>query len=209
MMRIRVIIADDHPVLRQGIKTLLQAYHQIEIIAEATTGQEALEFVKALRPDVLLLDANLPDCDGVEIAETLCNSEISVKILVLSAYDDLSYVRRFTAAGVAGYLLKDEAAAFLGQAVEAVAQGETGWFSQRIKMQISHLAQMEFTKLQLSKRELEVLRQLAAGKTNYAIAQVLNISEKTVEKHLDAIYRKLDVHSRTEAAVTAVRDNLI
>jgi two-component system, NarL family, response regulator DegU len=209
MTPIRVLIVDDHPVLRTGIRTFLQSNNRIEIVDEATTGEEALERLKALQPDILLLDINLPDCNGIEVVEAVHTSELMTQIIVLSAYDDLEYVRRFVAAGVAGYVLKDEAAGLLVQAVEGVARGETGWFSHRIKMQMSQMAPLDEVKGRLTIREIDVLRHLADGKTNYAIAQALNISEKTVEKHLDAIYRKLNVRSRTEAAVAAVRENLL
>lgn len=209
MSPIRVLIADDHPVLRTGVRTLLEGYRQIEIVGEATTGAETLALTQQLQPDVLLLDANLPDCDGVEVAQILYHARQMVQVLVLSAYDDMEYVRRFLAAGVSGYLLKEEAGSFLAQAVEAVARGETGWFSLRIQMQLIQLKQTEPTLVELTNREIEVLYHLATGKTNYAIAQALEISEKTVEKHLDAIYRKLNVRSRTEAAVVAIREHLI
>jgi DNA-binding NarL/FixJ family response regulator len=209
MPPVRVIIADDHPVLRQGMKTFLQTSSRIEVIAEAATGYEAMTLVNTLQPDILILDANLPDCEGVEIAEALQNCEAAVRILVLSAHDDLDYVRRFTAAGVAGYLLKEEASCLILQAVEAIARGETGWFSHRIQQQLHRLTQVICTSPKLTAREAEVVRHLAQGKTSYSIGQTLNISAKTVEKHLDTIYRKLDVQSRTEAVVMAMRDDLI
>jgi two-component system, NarL family, nitrate/nitrite response regulator NarL len=209
MPPIRVIIVDDHPVLRQGMKTFLQTSSRIEVIAEAATGYEAMTLVNTLQPDILILDANLPDCEGVEIAEALQKREAAVRVLVLSAHDDLDYVRRFTAAGVVGYLLKEEASCLILQAVEAVAQGETGWFSHRIQQQLHTLTQAVYTSPTLTAREAEVVRHLAEGKTSYAIGQTLNISAKTVEKHLDTIYRKLGVRSRTEAVVMAMRDDLI
>lgn len=208
MIPIRIIIADDHPVLRQGVRTFLQTSDRIEVVAEATTGEETLRLVDALHPDILLLDANLPDCDGTEIAQMLYRVKSPVKVIVLSAYEDFDYVRQFMAAQVAGYLLKEEAANFLVEAIESVARGETGWFSQRIHQQLHRLAQAQ-NEGKLTARELEVLYYLSQGQTNYAIAQTLKISEKTIEKHLDAIYRKLDVRSRTEAAVAAVREKLI
>jgi DNA-binding NarL/FixJ family response regulator len=208
MMNIRLIIADDHPVMRKGMRTLLEDSGWIEIIGEAATGSEALHLAQDLRPDVLLLDIEMPDMSGVEVAQKLYNSGISLRILVLSAHDDIEYVRRLVNCGVAGYLLKDEALRNVVQAVKEVADGSTGWFSHQIQRQLNQLFEYPDGRI-VTNRELEVLRLAAQGKTNGGIATMLQISEKTVEKHLDSIYRKLEVRSRTEAAVTAVQRNLI
>jgi DNA-binding NarL/FixJ family response regulator len=208
MMSIRLVIADDHPVMRKGMRTLLEDSGWIEIVGEAATGKEALQMVQELEPDVLLLDIEMPDMSGIEVAQKLHNSGLFLRILVLSAYDDIEYVRRLINCGVAGYLLKDEALRNVVQAVKEVADGTTGWFSYQIQCQLNQIIEYP-TERVLTERELEVLGLAAQGKTNGAIANVLQISEKTVEKHLDSIYRKLEVRSRTEAAVTAVQRNLI
>jgi DNA-binding NarL/FixJ family response regulator len=208
MMSIRLIIADDHPVMRKGMRTLLEDSGWIEIVGEAATGAEALQMVQELQPDVLLLDIEMPDMSGIEVAQKLHNSGQSLRVLVLSAYDDIEYVRRLINCGVAGYLLKDEALRNVVQAVREVADGTTGWFSYQIQCQLNQIIEYPSERV-LTERELEVLGLAAQGKTNGAIANVLQISEKTVEKHLDSIYRKLEVRSRTEAAVTAVQRNLI
>jgi DNA-binding NarL/FixJ family response regulator len=208
MMSIRLVIADDHPVMRKGMRTLLEDSGWIEIVGEAATGKEALQMVQELEPDVLLLDIEMPDMSGIEVAQKLHNSGLFLRVLVLSAYDDIEYVRRLINCGVAGYLLKDEALRNVVQAVKEVADGTTGWFSYQIQCQLNQIIEYP-TERVLTERELEVLGLAAQGKTNGAIANVLQISEKTVEKHLDSIYRKLEVRSRTEAAVTAVQRNLI
>jgi DNA-binding NarL/FixJ family response regulator len=208
MMSIRLIIADDHPVMRKGMRTLLEDSGWIEIVGEAATGAEALQMVQELQPDVLLLDIEMPDMSGIEVAQKLHNSGQSLRVLVLSAYDDIEYVRRLINCGVAGYLLKDEALRNVVQAVKEVADGTTGWFSYQIQCQLNQIIEYPSERV-LTERELEVLGLAAQGKTNGAIANVLQISEKTVEKHLDSIYRKLEVRSRTEAAVTAIQRNLI
>jgi DNA-binding NarL/FixJ family response regulator len=208
MMSIRLIIADDHPVMRKGMRTLLEDSGWIEIVGEAATGAEALQMVQELQPDVLLLDIEMPDMSGIEVAQKLHNSGQSLRVLVLSAYDDIEYVRRLINCGVAGYLLKDEALRNVVQAVREVADGTTGWFSYQIQCQLNQIIEYPSERV-LTERELEVLGLAAQGKTNGAIANVLQISEKTVEKHLDSIYRKLEVRSRTEAAVTAIQRNLI
>jgi DNA-binding NarL/FixJ family response regulator len=208
MMSIRLVIADDHPVMRKGMRTLLEDSGWIEIVGEAATGKEALQMVQELEPDVLLLDIEMPDMSGIEVAQKLHNSGLFLRVLVLSAYDDIEYVRRLINCGVAGYLLKDEALRNVVQAVKEVADGTTGWFSYQIQCQLNQIIEYPAERV-LTERELEVLGLAAQGKTNGAIANVLQISEKTVEKHLDSIYRKLEVRSRTEAAVTAIQRNLI
>ncbi len=209
MSPIRVAIADDHPILRQGVQKLLLDSGSFEVVGGAATGEEALRLVDELCPDILILDAAMPDLSGVDVAKQLHERRAAVRVLVLSAYDDIEYIRHFLRVGVAGYLLKDEASGLIVQAVQAVAHGETGWFSRRISAQLNRLVQEGISSPLLTAREVEVLYQVTQGKTNAGIGRALGISEKTVEKHLDAIYRKLDVQSRTEAAVTAIRKTLI
>jgi two-component system, NarL family, nitrate/nitrite response regulator NarL len=208
MSPIRVVIADDHPVLLLGMQTLLRSSPRIEIVGAARSGEEALSLVAEKDPDVLLLDIEMPGISGIEVARWLHESESNVKILVLSAHADFKYVQQMLARGVAGYLLKDEAAHDLVRAVETVMQVHTPWFSPSIRAQFAKLADPSPLP-RLTTRETEVIRCLAKGMTNYAIAQTLEISEKTVEKHLDSIYRKLNVRSRTEAAVAAVQSDLL
>lgn len=208
MSPIRVVIADDHPVLLLGMRALLSESPRIKIIGTARSGEEALSLVAQLDPDVLLLDIEMPDMLGIEVARRLRESECSTRILVLSAYDDPMYVQKMLVHEIAGYLLKDEAAHSLVRAIETVMQNHLPWFSASIRSRFGHLAN-SLSDTTLTTRETEVLGHLVKGKTNYAIAQSLNISEKTVEHHLDSIYRKLAVRSRTEAAVAAVRSDLL
>ncbi|MBX2998883.1 MAG: response regulator transcription factor [Caldilineaceae bacterium] len=208
MSPIRVVIADDHPVLLVGMQTLLRSASCIEIVGTARSGEAALALVAELKPDVLLLDVEMPNLSGIEVARRLHGAESAVEILVLSAHADPEYVKKMMAYGVAGYLLKDEAAHDLVRAIEAVAQNHLPWFSPSIRAQFGKLAEPH-SAATLTVREIEVIRHLTKGKTNYAIAQSLEISEKTVEKHLDSIYRKLNVRSRTEAAVAAVQADLL
>jgi DNA-binding NarL/FixJ family response regulator len=209
MATIRLIIADDHPILRQGIRTLLEDSRLIEVTGEASTGREALDLVEAHCPNVLLLDVEMPDMSGLDVAEQLYRSGSPVRVLILSAYDDIEYIQRLMQCGVAGYLLKDEASKVIVQAVEEVAHGQIGWFSHQINQQWQRSMNHDPQKRLLTEREIQVLRLTSQGKTNSGIAYALGISEKTVEKHLDSIYRKLDVRSRTEAAVMAIQGELI
>jgi two-component system NarL family response regulator len=206
---IRLVIADDHPVLRQGIRTLLEDARLVEVVGEASTGRDALHLTETLCPDVLLLDIEMPDMSGLEVVEELHRRNLSVRILILSAYDEIEYIQRLMQCGIAGYLLKDEASKVIVQAVEEVAHGQNGWFSNQINQQWQRFMNHDPQKRLLTDREIQVLRLTSQGKTNNGIAYALGISEKTVEKHLDSIYRKLAVRSRTEAAVVAVQGELI
>lgn len=209
MSTIRLVIADDHPVLRQGIRSLLEGSRQVDVVGEASTGGETLQLVEELHPDVLLLDIEMPDSSGMDVVETLYKKRSPVRVLILSAYDEIEYIERVMQYGVAGYLLKAEASKVILQAVLEVAHGKVGWFSHQIDLQWQQFMNQDPAKRLLTKREVQVLRLTSQGKTNNAIAYNLGISEKTVEKHLDSIYRKLDVRSRTEAAVIAVQGELI
>lgn len=210
MSPIRILLADDHPVVRSGIRSLLEKAGDLEVVAEAATGAEALALTQSSRPDVVLLDMELPDIDGTLVAEQLHQQHPGVKILALSAHDDTVYIRGLLELGAAGYLMKDEAPETILEAVRGVARGDKGWVSRRISAQMSAWVQAGKTDgLKLSIREEEVLRRVAQGKTNQAIAAELGISEKTVEKYMGAIFAKLNVTSRVEAAVFAVREGLV
>lgn len=210
MEKIRVVIADDHPVLRNGIRSMLGRVPDILVVGEANNGEEALQLVDDLNPDILLLDIEMADLSGVEVAQRLQRAQSSVEILILSAHDDQQYVKQVLAIGVSGYLLKEEATEVIVDAVRSVAHGEKGWFSHQVAARLAQWNRTKrSTKQPLSERELETLKLVVQGKTNQAIGQMLGISEKTVEKHLDSVYRKLGVSSRTEAAVRAVREGLV
>jgi DNA-binding NarL/FixJ family response regulator len=207
---IRVILADDHPLVRAGIRTVLQKTDDIIVVAETGNGSEVVKLVEELTPDVLLLDMNMPGLSGVEVAMRLQEQGASVRVLALSAYDDEEYVRNLLVHGAAGYLTKEEADEKIVDAVRGVAQGEQGWFSRRAIAQLSALTKHESNPAkELSNRERDVLRLVAAGKTNLEIGHNLGISEKTVEKHIGAVFNKLQVSSRVEAAVLAVQQGLV
>ena len=207
---IRVILADDHPVVRNGIHRLLDREVDIRVIGEARDGEETMAMVKEHLPDVLLLDMEMPRLNGVEVTKRLRKEHPDVALLVLSGYDDRSYVLELLQLGVNGYLIKDEAMDSIVDAIRGVAKGETGWLSRRISALVTNWMRKEDDQpMSLTQRELEVLRWVVAGKTNKGIALELHISEKTIEKYLESIMRKLDVNSRVEAAVYAVRNGLL
>lgn len=210
MSPIRVILADDHPVVRNGIRHMLEKVVDIEVLGEASTGGEALKLVEETKPDILLLDMEMPDLNGREVAQRLQSIGSPVKILALSAYDDPVYIRELLESGAAGYLVKEEAPETIVEAVRGVAHGEQGWVSRRIAAQmVSWVRGDEADRSQLTPREIDVLRLVVDGNTNQSIATTLGISEKTVEKYMDAIFTKLNVSSRVEAAVLAVRVGLV
>jgi DNA-binding NarL/FixJ family response regulator len=205
---IRIVLVDDHPVVRSGIRTLLEKAQELEIVGEAERGEAVLALVAEVHPDVLLLDMELPDIDGIQVAKQIQQSEPGVKILALSAHDDPVYIRGLLETGAAGYLMKEEAPEAIIEAVRGVAQGDKGWVSRKVAAQVAAWMEAE-GKGTLSTREQEVLRHVVQGKTNQAIAVDLGISEKTVEKHVSEIFVKLGVTSRVEAAVHAVRAGLV
>lgn len=211
MSPIRVVLADDHPVVRSGIRNLLERAVDILVVGEASTGAEAIRLVGETTPDLLLLDMELPDMKGIEVAQQLRNGGSTVKILVLSAHDDPQYIRELLESGAAaGYLVKEEALETIIEAVRGVAHGERGWVSRRIAAQMVSWMQTDKTREgKLTQREMDVLRLVVNGKTNQNIGVLLGISEKTVEKYLYSIFNKLEVTSRVEAAVYAVREGLV
>jgi DNA-binding NarL/FixJ family response regulator len=205
---IRIVLVDDHPVVRSGIRTLLEKAQDLEIVGEAERGEAVRALVAEVHPDVLLLDMELPDIDGIQVAKQIQQSEPGVKILALSAHDDPVYIRGLLEAGAAGYLMKEEAPEAIIEAVRGVAQGDKGWVSRKVAARVAAWMEAE-SKGTLSAREQDVLRLVVQGKTNQAIGVGLGISEKTVEKHVSEILVKLGVTSRVEAAVHAVRAGLV
>ena len=208
---IRVLLIDDHPVVREGIRRLLQTQDDILVVGEAGDGHEALRLAQQLSPDVVLLDMQLPGMHGVLVAQKLLKARSSLQIIVLSAHGDKTFIEQTFALGVAGYLTKDEVPGTLIAAVRGVANGEYGWISRRVAAQMSGM--LRDLRLDqgstLTAREKEVLRGVLDGKTNKKIAFALGINEKTVEKHLENVFQKLNVASRVEAAVLAVRQGML
>lgn len=209
MTTIRVILADDHPVTRGGIRTLLEKAPGIVVVGEANDGVEALRLIEDLTPDVLLLDMEMPGLKGIEVAQRLQAAGSPVRVLALSAYDDKQYIFELLANGACGYLIKEEVPENIVEAVRGVSRGEQGWLSRRVAAQMAAWAQEEPKQAALTEREAEVLQWVVAGKTNQEIGLALGISEKTVEKHLEGVFTKLGVASRVEAAVRAVREGLV
>ena len=210
MEKIRVMLADDHPIARAGIRKFLNKATDIDVIAEADNGTEALEMAKRLVPDVLLLDIELPGVKGMEIAKELQTMNSPVRILVLSTYDDKQFIFGLLGNGAAGYLTKEEVPETIVEAVRGVARGEKGWVSRRVAAIMSAWTQTgDISSKNLTPRELDVLKWVVKGKTNQEIGMELGISQKTVEKHLESVFAKLKVTSRVEAAVLAVQEKWV
>lgn len=204
--RLRVLIADDHTVVRQGIRGVLEEVEGLEVVAEAGDGEEALALVKELEPDVVVLDVNMPGKTGLEVAKALRDDGASVRILILSMHDDPEYVLQAVRVGADGYVLKDVSPAELRDAVRAVHEGRE-YFTARVTQQLSVGLRQEIEKEQLrarldslTNRETQVLLLVAEGLTNRAIGDRLEISPRTVETHRERVMGKLRI--RTIAGLT-------
>lgn len=209
---IKVMIADDHILMREGIKQLLEFDGKIEVIAEANDGEECLEKLKTVKPEVLLLDINMPKKNGIEVLKSIRNQNLKVKVLILTVYNEIEYLLKAVDIGVDGYILKDSESAELKRAIMTVLEGESYIQSRLIPALNSRLIARDVDKEKidsLTKRELEVLVQVANGMFNKEIANTLNISERTVKNHLSNIFRKIEVSDRTQAAVFAIKNDII
>jgi DNA-binding NarL/FixJ family response regulator len=210
MSSIRVILVDDHPVVRKGLRDILENAGDIEVVGEADSGQQALLLVEQLTADILLLDMELPDIPGTQVAVQVKQNHPALQILSISAHNDSIYVRQVLELGAAGYLMKEEAPEVILDAVHGIARGQQGWLSRSIAEQVAGWMQSGSAgPSALTVREQETLALLVQGKTNHAIAVDLKISEKTVEKHIKGIFDKLDVNSRVDAAVVAIKQGII
>ena len=198
---VRLVIADDHPALRAGVRAALEATGRIDVVGEAASGAEARRLVAQMEPNVILLDVEMLEEDGVAVAQALREAESPTRVLAYSAYDDHAYVAAMLQAGAAGYITKDKPIALVAEAVEAVARGEGRWFVSVVPP--------EADEPPLTDRELEVLRHMARGQSNAEIAAELSISPYTVRNHISSIYEKLDVGSWREAIAWAWKRGLV
>jgi DNA-binding NarL/FixJ family response regulator len=201
---IRVLVADDHMVVRTGIRHVLESEPGFEVVGEAANGSEAISLAAALQPDVVVLDISMPDESGLEIAARLGSGSTGPRVLILSMHNNAEYVLESVRAGAHGYLLKDTAATELRTAVRAVCRGES-YFSPPVASRLSAAVRGEHDSLpaaleQLTGREREVLLGIARGRTNKEIAAELGISHRTVETHRESLMRKLQI--RTVAELT-------
>lgn len=209
---IKVMITDDHVMMREGIKQLLEFDGKIKVIGEAGNGNECIEKLKELHPDVLLLDINMPEKNGIEVLKELKEEKFDVKVLILTVHNEVEYLINAVDVGVDGYIMKDSESSELKKAIQLVMDGENYIQPSLIPALNSRLVNRDNDKDKiddLTKRELEVLIEVASGMSNKEIATNLDISERTVKNHISNIFKKIDVSDRTQAAVFAIKNNLI
>lgn len=211
---INVLIADDHSLLRQGLKQILELEHDIAVIAQASNGNEAVQYAEEFRPDVILMDINMPGLNGLQAIAEIKKRKLSSKIIVLTIHEDREYLFKTLRMGAEGYVLKDAEPAVLIEAIRNVNAGQS-YMQPNMTMELVK----EFNRVtmhekerhennNLTCREIEVLELIAEGMINKEIAGKLYISEKTVKNHVSNIFKKLNVSDRTQAAIYAFKHNI-
>ncbi|MDA3924099.1 MAG: response regulator transcription factor [Kiritimatiellae bacterium] len=214
--QITVLIADDHTIVREGIRKLLETETDIEVIGEADTGRKAVELTRKLHPNVVIMDIAMPQMNGIEATRQIRQTTPDIKILILSAHSDDAYVESVLVAGAAGYLIKQTSAQFLAEAIREVHKGNS-FYSPSVSRHIqkrkeNSLSRKGFPKpnaSNLSSREMEVLQLIAEGDANKQIASTLGISIKTVEKHRDHLMHKLNIHETAGLTRYAIATGII
>jgi two-component system response regulator DegU len=225
-MKTKIVIIDDHQLFREGVKRILDFEPSFEVVAEGDDGEEALAIVEAHKPDVVIMDINMPKVNGVEATKQLIEANADTKVIILSIHDDENYVTHALKTGARGYLLKEMDADTLIEAVKVVADGGS-----YLHPKVTHNLVNEFRRLAtssgqatptqhlqpeirrplhiLTRRECEVLQMLADGKSNRGIGEALFISEKTVKNHVSNILQKMSVNDRTQAVVVAIKNGWV
>ena len=206
------MLADDHVLIREGIKQLLEFDGSMKVIAEASDGIECLEKLKNVKPDILLLDINMPNMNGIDVLKELKEKNDPLKVLILTVHSEVEYLVKAVDIGANGYILKDSGSTELKQAINAVIDEGSYIQPNLIPALNSRLINRDMDKeklASLTKREVEILTQVACGMFNKEIAVNLNISERTVKNHISNIFKKIDASDRTQAAVFAIRNNVV
>jgi len=212
MNKIKILIADDHSMVREGLKQLIELEDDIEVIAQVGDGQEAIDKIHEMNPDVVLLDINMPIMNGLEVLEKLKETKVDVNVLILTIHNEIEYLYRAVEIGVNGYVLKDSDSDVLIKAIRSIYKGESyiqpnmaSLLFKKINGELDN--QVKHSKL--TKREVEVLKLITQGLLNKEIADQLCISEKTVKNHVSNIFKKIEVSDRTQAAVYAIKNNIV
>lgn len=211
-MSIKIMLADDHILIREGLRQLLEFDGSIKVIAEAGDGEECLELLEENKPDVLLLDINMPKKNGIEVLKNIKERNIEIKVLILTVHNEIEYLMKAVEIGVDGYIMKDSDLDELKNAITTVISGENYIQPKLIPALNKKLVSMDNDKEKiesLTDRELEVLILVAKGMFNKEIGITLDISERTVKNHLSNIFKKIEVSDRTQAAVFAIKNDLI
>ena len=211
-MSISVMLTDDHVLMREGIRQLLEFDGTVKVIEEASNGEECLVKLETSRPQILLLDINMPKMNGIEVLEEIKRRNIDIKVLILTVHNEIEYLLKVVNMGVAGYILKESESAELKKAISVIVNGES-----YIQPELMPVLNMRLVSRNLDKdkielltgREMEVLIQVANGMINKEIATSLHISERTVKNHVSNIFKKIEVSDRTQAAVFAIKNDII
>ena len=211
-MNIEIIIADDHSMIREGIKQLLELDDNLKIVGFADNGKEAVSMVENLKPNILLLDINMPVLNGIEALSEIKKKKLNVGIIILTIHNEIEYLIKAIELGCDGYILKEYNSTELKKAIYSVSKGK-----KYIQLSMTPLLNNYLTKksdadaklAELTNREIQVLKLIAEGLFNKEIASRLNISERTVKNHISNIFKKIDVSDRTQAAVFAIKNELV
>jgi DNA-binding NarL/FixJ family response regulator len=214
--RITVLMADDHQIVREGLRRILEAERDLEVICEASTGREAVEMVRKMHPDIVVMDIAMPLLNGLEATRQIRAADPNAKVLILSAHNDDAYVERAMEVGASGYLIKQTSAHFLGEAIRELRKGNT-YFSPSISERMNHRTKSSVNRkgvtktknIRMTSRETEVLQLVAEGKSNKQVAEELGISVKTVEKHRDHLMQKLGIHDTAGLTRYAIEAGVI
>lgn len=211
-MSIKVMLADDHVLCREGIKQLLEYDGSIEVICEVNDGEACLNELSIIMPEVLLLDINMPKMNGIDVLKEIKNNKYPVKVLMLTVHNDVEYLLKAFDLGVEGYLVKDSDSIELKRAINCLSNGEKyiqpnllPLLNNRLLVRTSDKEKLNL----LTKREREMLVYLVNGMLNKEIAMELNISERTVKNHISNLFKKIEVNDRTQAAVFAIKNDLV
>jgi DNA-binding NarL/FixJ family response regulator len=212
-MGIRILIADDHHVVRRGLAFFLKTQKDIEIIGEAGNGKEAVELARTLKPDLILMDLVMPEMDGIQATKMIKTEMPEIKIMMLTSFSDQDHVIPALEAGASGYQLKDIEPDALIKCIRKIMSGENQLHPKATSHLLANLSNKESNEKnsleQLTKRELDVLKEIARGKSNKEIASTLFITEKTVKTHVSNLLAKLELADRTQAALFAVKNQLV
>lgn len=211
-MAVNILLADDHRMVREGLKQLLETDSEINVVAEAGDGYECLNLTNKTKPDIVLLDINMPNMDGIQVLNIMKQQKTLCKVIVLTIHNEIEYLVKALEIGCDGFILKDSDFDTLKKAIFSVYSGETYIEPSLMPLLNSSLAERDVLKEKVSdltRREMEVLKMIASGAFNKEIALTLNISERTVKNHVSNIFKKIGVSDRTQAAVFAIKNNII
>lgn len=211
-MEVKIIIADDHSMVREGLKQLLELEGDIKVIGEASDGEDCLKLLQRVVPQILLLDIDMPKINGLDVLKKIKEKKIDLKVIILTVHNEIEYLLKAVEIGIDGYILKDSDSAELREAIFTVLSGESYIQPSMLPMLESKIIQRNNDQAKidlLTRRELEVLKLLSVGLYNKEIGEKLEISERTVKNHISSIFRKINVTDRTQAAVFSIKNNLV